>query len=434
MKVDRVDRSVPTDGRETDGRAGRAGTASHGIATDASAARPDGGTASGALARCVSPVEAERFFGEYWERKPLLVPRDEEGRFLDLLSIAEVERRVTTGGLRHPAFRVVKEDARIVLADYAEDIPWTPTSFSGTAQVERVAAEFEGGATIVLQALQLQHPPLADFCRDLERELGHPAQANAYYTPPSAQGFKVHHDTHDVFCLQIEGEKRWLVYPPVLELPLKHQKYTHELGEPGEPVLDVTLRGGDTLYLPRGWLHQAMTSDAPSLHLTVGINVATWRDAVRAALDEAADEDVVFRRGVDADAVAPDGLFEALAARLTPEAVARRQRQSFVEGRRPIRGDAFEQFRALDELDLDTPVARRETVIADLDVDEEEARVSYEGRTLRLPARVTGELEYLLAAEEPFTPADLPSRLDDESRLVLVRRLVREGLLRIRPD
>jgi hypothetical protein len=321
-----------------------------------------------------------------------------------------------------------------VLADYAEDIPWTPTSFLGSAQVERVAAQFEGGATIVLQALQLQHPPLADFCRELERELRHPAQANAYYTPPSAQGFKVHHDTHDVFCLQVEGEKRWLVYAPVLELPLKHQKYTAELGEPGEPVLDVTLRAGDTLYMPRGWLHQAMTSDAASLHLTVGINVATWRDAVRAALDEAAEDEVAFRRGVDADAVAPDGLFEALAARVTPEAVSRRQRRSFVEGRRPIRGDAFEQLRALDDLDLDTPVARRETVIADLEVDEGGARLSFEGRTLRLPARVAGELGYLLAAEGSFTAADLPGRLDDGSRLVLVRRLVREGLLRITPD
>jgi len=33
-----------------------------------------------------------------------------------------------------------------------------------------------------------------------------------------------------------------------------------------------------------------------------------------------------------------------------------------------------------------------------------------------------------------FTAADLPGRLDEESRLVLVRRLVREGLLRIRLD
>ena len=415
MKLDRVDRSVPTDGR-------------------AKPARPDGGTASVALARCVSPVEAERFFGEFWERKPLLVPRAEEGRFLDLLSIAEVERRVSAGGLRHPAFRVVKEDTKIVLGDYAEDIPWTPTSFSGSAQVERVAGQFEGGATIVLQALQLQHPPLADFCRDVERELGYPVQANAYYTPAGAQGFKVHHDTHDVLCLQVEGEKRWLVYAPVLELPLKSQKYSAELGEPGEPVLDVTMRAGDTLYLPRGWLHQAMTSDAASLHLTVGINVATWRDAVRAAVDEAAGEDVAFRRGVREDGAAPDGLFEALAARLSPEAVARRQRRSFVEGRRPIRADAFDQLRAVDELDLETELERRDTVIADLEVDDGEARLSFEGRTLHLPARIAAELEYLLRVDEPFTAADLPGRLDDEGRLVLLRRLVREGLVRIRAD
>jgi JmjC domain len=415
VKVDRVDRSVPTDGR-------------------AEPARPEGGTASGALARCIAPVDADRFDREYWERKPLLVPRDEEGRFLDLLSIAEVERRVTAGGLRHPALRVVKEDARIVLADYAEDIPWSPTSFSGSAQVERVAAQFASGATIVLQALQLQHLPLADFCRDLERELGHPAQANAYYTPPSAQGFKVHHDTHDVFCLQVEGEKRWLVYPPVLEAPLKHQKYTPEMGEPGEPVMDATMRAGDALYLPRGWLHQAMTSDAASLHLTIGINVATWRDAVRAALDEAAQDEVAFRRGVGAGGVAPDGLFEALLARLTPEAVSRRQRRSFVDSRRPIRADAFDQLRALNDLDLDSLLERRETVIADLDVDERDARLSFDGRTLRFPARVAAEVEYLLRIDEPFTAAELPGRLDDESRLVLVRRLVREGLLRIRPD
>jgi hypothetical protein len=143
--------------------------------------------------------------------KPLLVARDEEGRFHDLLSIAEVERRVAEGGLRWPAFRIVKEGEKIVLADYAEDIAWSPKPFSGTARVERVAAEFARGATIVLQALQVQHPPLAAFCRELEAELGHPVQANAYYTPASAQGFAVHHDTHDVFCLQVEGEKRWLV-------------------------------------------------------------------------------------------------------------------------------------------------------------------------------------------------------------------------------
>ena len=70
----------------------------------------------------------------------------------------------------------------------------------------------------------------------LEETLGHPAQANAYYTPRAAQGLPVHHDTHDVFVLQVAGEKRWLVYEPALELPLQDQRYSAELGEPGEPV------------------------------------------------------------------------------------------------------------------------------------------------------------------------------------------------------
>jgi hypothetical protein len=341
---------------------------------------------------------------------------------------------VTGGGLRFPAFRIVKEGEKYSLGDYAEDVSWSPRPFSGTARVERVAAEFDRGATIVLQALHLHHTPLARFCRDLERELGHPAQTNAYYTPPSAQGFKVHHDTHDVFCLQVAGEKRWLVYPPVLELPLRSQKYTPELGHPGEPVLDVTLRAGDTLYLPRGWLHQAMTSDAPSLHMTVGIAVVTWLDAVRAALEEAAKEEVDLRRGVPSTGESPAGLLDALALRITPEAVSARTRRSFVRTRRPVREDAFDQVRALPELDLETLLERRETVIFDLVSDDEGATLSFEGRELRFPARIGGELEFLAHVERPFRLADLPGRLDEAGRLVLGRRLVREGFLRVSAD
>jgi lysine-specific demethylase/histidyl-hydroxylase NO66 len=396
--------------------------------------RVDRSVETDALKRCIGPVEAERFFDEYWEQKPLLVPRDEEGRFDDLLSVEEVEGRVGSGGLRYPAFRVVKEGEKYSLDDYAEDVSWSPTPFSGTAKVERVAAEFERGATIVLQALHIHHPPLASFCRDLERELGHPAQANAYYTPPSAQGFKVHHDTHDVFCLQVAGEKRWLVYPPVLELPLRSQKYAPEMGEPGEPVLDVTMRAGDTLYLPRGWLHQAMTSDTASLHLTVGVSVATWLDAVQAAAKEAAKEEVDLRRGVPANGQAPVGLLELVADRLRPEAVSSRMRRSFVRSRRPVREDAFEQVRGLEQLDVETSLERRQTVIFDLAVGEQVATLSFEGRELRLPARVGAELEFLAAVEGQFRLADLPGRLDDAGRLVLGRRLVREGFLRISPD
>jgi ribosomal protein L16 Arg81 hydroxylase len=64
-------------------------------------------------------------------------------------------------------------------------------------------------------------------------------------------------------------------------------------------VLDVTLRAGDTMYLPRGWLHQALTTGSDSLHITVGVNVRRWIDEARAALTDSEGE-LALRDSIDA--------------------------------------------------------------------------------------------------------------------------------------
>jgi hypothetical protein len=315
------------------------------------------------------------------------------------------------------------------VASYTADVPWRPP-FTATADIPRVLGEWEGGATIVLQALHVHWHPLAVFCRQLEEALGHGVQANAYWTPRGSQGFAVHHDTHDVLVLQVAGEKRWLLYDPLLELPLKHQRWSTALGDPGEPTGDLTLRAGDTLYLPRGWLHEAETSATDSLHLTVGITAYTWLDALRAALADCEDE-LPFRRGLADGADAADELLERLRDRLVPEDVERRRRRRFLDGRRPIREDALSQLRALEQLDGDTLLERRSTVVADLEEDGDGVRLLFEGREVRLPAHARAELVACFEAEEPFRADDLPGELDAAGRLVLVRRLVREGFLRI---
>jgi Cupin superfamily protein len=369
-----------------------------------------------ALARAVEPLEVERFLDEHWEQQPLVVLRGEEGRFDDLLSERDVERLVTETGLRTPGFRLVKADDTV--SDYTIDLPWRPAAFTGVADVRRVLEEFGRGATIVLQGLHHLWLPLARYCRHLEAFLGHPAQANAYYTPAGSQGLPVHHDTHEVLSLQVAGEKRWLVYEPVLELPLKDQRYRSTLGPPGEAVLDVTLRAGDTLYLPRGWLHQALTSESDSLHITVGVNVRRWVDEARAELDSAED-DLGFRRSIDRDE--PPAL-----PLLDPEAARARARERFVRTRRPVLDGQLSELRALDSLTVDAELVRRDTVIADL----HGTTLVFEGRTLRFPPRLAAELEFLVTTDSPFSPRELPGDLDERGRLVLVRRLVREGFLR----
>ena len=380
----------------------------------------------GALARALAPVAVDAFLADTWERRPLYIARGEPGRFDDLLSARDAEALVTRPGLRFPAFRLVKAGAKLDPADYTTDLPWRPVPFAATADVGRVAREWEAGATIVLQGLHLNWAPVATYCRQLEARLGHPVQCNAYWTPRESQGLPVHHDTHDVFVLQVAGRKRWLVHDPVFELPLKDQRYTPTMGEAGEVVLDVELEPGDTLYLPRGWLHEALTSQDDSLHLTVGVNVVTWLAAFRAALDRCSD-DLEFRRSLPADGDGAEALLERLAERLAADEVAADARRRLLDGRRAVLEGQLRQLDALRRLTLDTSVERRPTVIAELNGD----RLSFEGKTLRLPAHALPELEALVTGDGPMRPADLPGRLDSAGRLVLVRRLVREGFLRI---
>jgi bifunctional lysine-specific demethylase and histidyl-hydroxylase NO66 len=357
-----------------------------------------------------------------------VVERDEAGRFDDLLSEADVERLICSTAIRYPAFRLVKEGGQIDVGQYTSDVRWRPP-FSAVADVGRILAEWEEGATIVLQALHVNWRPIAVFCRELERDLGQPTQTNAYYTPRGSQGFAVHHDTHDVFVLQVAGEKRWTVYEPLLELPLKDQRYSEALGRAGDPTHELTLRAGDTLHLPRGWLHEAATSDADSLHLTVGINTYTWMDALRAALADCAD-DVEFRRAVPQDGIGGAELLEALRERLDPDEVAGRMRARLVSTRRPILEGQMGQLRALESLGPETEVERRPTVIAEVETRDGAVVLAFEGKKVSFPAAVWVDVTYCAEVEASFRPRDLPGDLDEESRLVLVRRLVREGFLR----
>jgi cupin superfamily protein len=188
-------------------------------------------------------------------------------------------------------------------------------------------------------------------------------------------------------------------------------------------VHDVTLRPGDTLYLPRGWLHEATTSESDSLHVTVGVNVHTWLDAIKAALRECED-DVEFRRSPDGDA---RDLVDRLLARLDPEAVADRQRRKLVRTRRPVLTGQLTQLRRLGNLTLETLLERRPTVLFDLDA----LTLRFEGKEIEFPASAEEAVRFVALADEPYAADEIPGDLDDESRLVLVRRLVREGFLQL---
>lgn len=391
--------------------------------------------AGAALARCVGDVD--RFLDATFTVEPHL-HRGAGGT--DLLSLADVDAQLTGAGLRRPTVRLVR-DGRPV-----DPASWTRRARTGGQWLDdlvdpsRVLAQFGAGATIVLQSLQRWWPPLTSFCRSLELVLGHPVQANAYLTPPGAAGLAPHHDTHDVFVLQQHGTKHWVVREPLVEAPLPRHRSDHAAAVAQPVRFDTDVREGDCLYLPRGFIHSAAAQEGVSLHLTIGVLATTVHDVLRRVLDRAADEPS-FRQplppacatsaGAMAQAVkgAVGDLVEWL-ARLDVDGVA----DGFVAqaARRRAAGSAGHllSLAAASAIDDSTRVAVPAGGAFAVRAEGDRVRVLLADRTIELPAALAGCVERLLDGGV-HRVADLAADLDEESRAVLVRRFVREGLLRI---
>ncbi len=306
---------------------------------------------------------------------------------------------------------------------------------------------FAEGSTVVLQGLHRLWPPLIEFADALAADLGHPTQVNAYVTPPSSRGFTAHYDVHDVFVLQVAGEKHWRIHAPVHPDPLRSQPWTDHraavaAAAEGEPLIDAVLRPGDVLYLPRGHLHSATALGEISAHLTVGVHSVTRWSAAEAALDlvrELAAGDPELRRslplGVDlADpAAAADDVAAALAGlrdvldRVDPAEVAERLRSRTWSQVRPEPVAPLAQATAAAALTPDTVLSLRRRLRCQLR-EPADGRVVLVGgrRRHEFPARTGPALAALLATGE-LKVADLPG-LDPADQLTLARRLVTESV------
>jgi bifunctional lysine-specific demethylase and histidyl-hydroxylase NO66 len=362
------------------------------------------------------------------------------GAFDDVLSVADVDRALTVTGLRRPAFRLVHDGEVIAPRRYTRRARQGSEDIDDLIDTGRVMDLFADGATVVLQGLQRWWEPAARFCRDLELALGHAIQANAYLTPPGAAGLAPHHDTHDVFVLQCAGTKHWVVREAALDTPLPRHVSDHATAALQPVLFEAELTPGDVLYLPRGVIHSAAAQRGVSLHLTLGVLATSVHDVLTALVDAAAD-DARFRRTLppgwpyddDLAAGAVKGVVAELVdwlGRVDPAVLAAGLRDRWVSNRAPLLAGQLGEILALPALDDATVVRPRAGTIGRLDAtDDGRLRLTLGDRALVLPAALEPALRRLL--DGPALPVgDLADLMDGPSRLVLVRRLVREGALR----
>ncbi len=364
--------------------------------------------------------DAQTFLDKVWASH-VHVHHTDPADLTGLLSLDDVDHLLTSVALRTPALRVVKDGSVLPSAQFTRSATMAGSPLTGLVDGRKVLAHFDAGSTVVLQGLHRYWPPLTQLVRELELALGHPCQANAYLTPPGNQGFARHSDTHDVFVFQTHGHKEWQVVD-------------------GGAEQEVLLEPGLSMYLPTGTPHSARSQEQTSLHVTVGINRLTWREILRQTTDKILAEeryDEPLPAGyLDDPARLADRLRNELdelssrVAGLDVPTVVDERTTAFLRQRTPaLRGGLVDLVR-LDGLSDETSVSRRPTGTCVLRPGPERLRVLLGDRELRMPLSLVDAMSFV-RDQTSFRVGDLAPWLDQESRLVLCRRLVREGLLRI---
>ncbi|MFN2512249.1 MAG: hypothetical protein ABR568_12505 [Pyrinomonadaceae bacterium] len=128
------------------------------------------------LESLLAPVALDEFFSDYWEKAPLVIPRQDPARYRKLLELSDIDFILSS------AFTADKADVEAL----------------GTAEVHKSLKEisaarisefydaYRRGFTVRVNRVHLHWKPVSELCRSLEQSLKLPVRANLYCTPASA--------------------------------------------------------------------------------------------------------------------------------------------------------------------------------------------------------------------------------------------------------
>lgn len=392
------------------------------------------------FADLIAPLGAEQFFSDYWETKPLHLAREQQRHYARLISVADVETMLREHDIRHPGIRLAKAGRYLAPDTYSTDMHYGDDLFRGVPDLDTVYAHYRTGATVILPALHRTWTPLNRLCSAMEAELNHVVHTNLYMTPAGTSGFRAHYDAHEVFVLQIDGRKHWRVYEPPLLLPHHTQPFSPAGYVLPPPMFEIDLAPGDVLYLPRGYVHDTVTSDVHSVHVTLGISVYTWVELIAEAL-AACKERVDLRRALppgfansaQAAAHLASSLHEVLGmlqAFVETRTVIETFKAKVLPGTVKLRGHFKPQASAIG---ADTRLYRLPSGRFDVSREAGQIALTFDGKSMTLPGYV-GEAIETITQSESFLVRDLEAALGTEGSLTLAHALFLVGFVTAQPD
>lgn len=384
----------------------------------------------------LSPITAEHFIQEYWEKKPLIVHRNDPNFYQSLFSIDMVDHVLDASRPRGGSLRVVKDQQPMLPGKYE--------NADGSLNLNQLYVAYANGYTLVINEMERFWKPLRTLCQNVTAHMSHHTMGNMYLTPKNGKALLPHYDTHDVYVLQVHGKKHWRIYDMPMETPLlnSHQPIfqREQLRNPQE----ITLNAGDLMYMPRGLPHEAYTTDESSLHITIGVYPAQWLDLIQKSIQQLANSEPALRKALPAGYLKAETWtrefqqeflqhFSTIMAQVAKKARANDSLMLLSEDKRnkeQTNADGhFRQLDRIEELQLSSKIAKRQGVSCTTQTMGNFSRILFTGNIVKGPAHIAEALDFITQASGSFAVGDIPG-LSDNNKIKLTARLIRGGLLR----
>ena len=377
------------------------------------------------LGSLIAPFPEQDFRTNYWEQQPLIVLRHDRDFYGDLLTLEDFDAAIA------------RAPDHVNTANAGANRK--ATTYRGTTArgIQSVLGDMRNGHTLMLDRMNEHEPKLGLFCRLLGPELGRSFQTNVYLTPPHGQGYRPHWDNHEVFILQAMGSKRWKIEKTRRAVPGLGDRMGEDGRELQGEIHSFTLKQGDLIYIPRGFVHAAECGEDLSLHITFGIRPFFLEELLAAAIKSAVQRDERWRAGL------PLGFMSGPRERVVQRAVAAlreigdeaflstvvdRFREELVETfPLDVSGQVVDFFQPA-PIELDDTVGPRQGIVYQLHVDSDSVRLTYGARTILFRNFFQEALIFCLKTR-CFVVREVPGELREEERVALIERLMQEGLV-----
>jgi ribosomal protein L16 Arg81 hydroxylase len=226
------------------------------------------------LSELLAPVPVDEFLSRYWLKEHLIC-RGSSERFSGLLSWTALNTILEHHWRETFRFRLASQGRDLDPASYADLGGVTPR-----IRARDVTDHLRRGATLSFDAIDELHQPLTQLAESFEAFFRGGTKINIYAAWRALHGLDLHRDNQEIFILQLDGRKRWLLYGFSVDGVDRNELRSRSV-PPAGAVLDQILQPGDLLYIPRGCYHVALPLNEPALHLTVGVKNPRGMDLLR---------------------------------------------------------------------------------------------------------------------------------------------------------